>query len=353
MILTLTPNPTIDRTVFVRDFSLGAVVRAEREVVTPSGKGIDASLVIHELGGETLALGLSAGLSGELLTKMLDQWGVRHDLILAGGETRTATVLVDLAAGSQSTISASTLRAEEADLERLLARIDRYACRSWGLVCGGSLPRGLPEESYACLVGRARERGLYTLLDTSGEALRRGIAGRPHVVKVNRDELAVLEPGTGVVGPWSSDVVEMARKLDGAIGRWASDAIVVTLGGEGALCITPETDYYVRPPRVPVSNTAGAGDALAGGLMLARCRGWGWPEALALGTAAAASVVMNEGTAVCRRQEVADMVHRVSVWKIDQRAGHMDRIAIQTGNGPLDSGSTQGIGTAVTTQKEW
>ena len=64
MILTLTPNPTIDRATFVRSFRLGTVVRAEREVVTPSGKGVDASLVIHELGGETVALGLNAGHTG-------------------------------------------------------------------------------------------------------------------------------------------------------------------------------------------------------------------------------------------------------------------------------------------------
>ena len=62
-----------------RDFRLGAVVRGEREVVTPSGKGVDASLVIHELGGETVAAGLSAGLNGRLLTSLLDEWGIHHD----------------------------------------------------------------------------------------------------------------------------------------------------------------------------------------------------------------------------------------------------------------------------------
>ena len=84
-------------------------------------------------------------------------------------------------------------------------------------------------------------------------------------------------------------------------------------GQEGALAVTVEGAYRVRPPQVPVVNTAGAGDALDAGIMLARSRGADWPEALALGTAAAASVVMNEGTAICRREQVETLLPRVRV----------------------------------------
>ena len=240
MILTLTPNPAIDRTTFVRDFRLGAVVRAEREVVTPSGKGVDASLVIHELGGETVALGLNAGLTGDLLAAMLDRWGIAHDFCAADGETRTATVLVDLSAGEQSTISASSLRATAVHLDRLLATLDRHAGCAWGLICGGSLPPGLPSDGYAHLLCRARDRGLVTLLDTSG-------------------------------------------------------------------------------------------DALNGGLMLARSRGGGWPAALAWGTAAAASVVMNDGTAVCHRRQVETLLPQVRVWEFDRAAGQMCETTVDLG----------------------
>ena len=100
MILTLTPNPTIDRVVFCRNFSLGTVVRAEAESVTPCGKGVAASVVIHELGGDTVALGLKAGLTGDLHGALLDGLGVEHDLVSARGETRTMVVLVDLAVGA-------------------------------------------------------------------------------------------------------------------------------------------------------------------------------------------------------------------------------------------------------------
>ena len=107
---------------------------------------MDASLVIHELGGDTIALGLNAGLSGSLLCGLLDEWGVRHDFVGAGGETRQSVVLVDRATGEQSTISASTLRAGTEHWSQLLDLVSLYAAGAWGLVCGGSLPSGLSPE---------------------------------------------------------------------------------------------------------------------------------------------------------------------------------------------------------------
>ena len=317
MILTLTPNPTIDRVVFVRDFRLGTVVRAEREVTTPSGKGVDASLVIHELGGATVVLGLNAGLIGGLHADLLGAWGIAHDFVPAQGETRMAVVLVDLSVKRQSTISAPTLRATDEHLSRLIGLLDRHAGRAWGLICGGTLAAGLPVDSYAHLLRLARRRRLVTLLDTSGEALRRGVDGLPHILKVNLEELGALDGGIERPVPDSVDgIVGLGRQLSTRLGVWASDALVVTLGEQGTLAVTKEGRYYAKPPSVPVVNTAGAGDALDGGIMLARSQGGDWPAALTLGTAAAASVVMHEGTAVCQREQVEALKGQVRVQRI-------------------------------------
>jgi 6-phosphofructokinase 2 len=322
MIITLTPNPTIDRAIFVRSFRLGAVVRAEREVVTPSGKGVDASLVIHELGGETVALGLNAGRAGRLLADLLDEWQIAHDFVTACGQTRSAIVLIDLDVRRQSTISAPTLTARPEHLDTLLDRLARHAGGAWGLVCGGSLPPGLAADSYARLLRHARHLGLVTLLDTSGHALSEGIAGLPHVLKVNREELAILNRERGPADLSAADeplsqARRLAARLTPRLGQWASDALVVTLGDQGCVAVTAVGSFLAVPPRVAVANTAGAGDALNGGLMLARSRGEGWADALALGTAAAASVVMNEGTAICHREQVEWLLPRVRVQRVD------------------------------------
>jgi 1-phosphofructokinase len=319
VILTLTPNPTIDRTIFVRNFSLGAIVRGERETIAPSGKGVDASLVIHELDGDTVALGLRAGFTGNWHASLLDAQGIAHDLIAAQGETRTAIVLVDVVARDQSTISASTLRATPKHLSQLLVLLDRYAGRAWGLICAGSLPPGLPLDSYAHILRHARQLGLSTLLDSSGEPLRQGVIGLPHVLKVNQVELQGLDPAMpeveegGTQKQTVGDLAELAERLADRLGEWASDVLIVTLGRHGALAATTTGCYHARPPQVPVVSTAGAGDALSGGIMLARSRGDDWPTALALGTAAAASVLMNETTAVCHREQVEELLPQVNV----------------------------------------
>jgi fructose-1-phosphate kinase PfkB-like protein len=237
-------------------------------------------------------------------------------MLPAEGETRMATVLVDLAVNLQSTISAPTLTASEAHLDGLIESVCRHASGAWGLICGGSLPPGLPQDSYARLLRCARECGLVTLLDTSREALCQGVRGLPHVLKINLDELrALLSLGVGPGMPSPYDEAGLARLLAAHLGIWASEAIVVTLGHRGSLAVTAEASYVVHPPVVPVVNTAGAGDALDSGLMLARSQGRDWPAALALGTAAAASVVMNEGTALCRRKQVEELVTHVRVCK--------------------------------------
>lgn len=330
MILTLTPNPAIDRALFVRGFQLNAVVRAEREMVTPSGKGVDASLVLHELGGDTVALGLNAGWAGQLLTGMLDERGIAHDLTPAEGETRTATVLIDLAVQAQSTISAPTLGATEAHLGAMLQALDRHAEGAWGLICAGSLPPGLPVEAYSVLLRRARKLGLYTLLDSSGAALREGIAASPHVLKANLREFAALDPGIdGTASLTELEELVLAARIASYRERHDLDALVVTLGTAGALAAMAEGTYRTVPPQVEVANTAGAGDALGAGLMLARQRGMSWPKALALGSAAAASVVMNDGTAICRCDQVRALVPRVGIWWVDVRTGEREPVPVE------------------------
>ena len=189
------------------------------------------------------------------------------------------------------------------------------------------MPPGLPADSYARILRHARSLGLVTLLDTSGEALVRGVGGLPHVLKVNRHEVEALGADVQRVDSLGRKALgALARGLEGVFGRWASEALIVTLGEQGSLAVTREGTYWARPPGVPVSNTAGAGDALAGGLMLARSRGESWPEALALGTAAAASVVMNEGTAICQRAQVEQLLAGVSVHQVDRERRYGDDV---------------------------
>lgn len=318
MILTVTANPTIDRVLFVRNFAMQDVVRAEREVVSPSGKGIDVSIILHELGAATLAISLNAGLSGAMLAALLAERDVPCHFIPAQGETRIAALITDVAQGRQSTILAPTLTAGPQQLDALVEQVVVHAGSSWGLVCAGSLPPGLPPTSWERLLRVGQEHGLVTLLDSSGAGLQHGIAGLPHILKINGRELAELAATQGETLPaWSApdqppdQLSALAAWLHNHLGRWAQTALIITLGAQGALAVTADATLYVAAPNVPLVSAAGAGDAVAAGVMLARRQGQDWGDALRLGVAAAAAVVMNEGTAVCTAAQVNDVLPQV------------------------------------------
>lgn len=314
MILTVTANPTIDRVLFVRDFDMQDVVRAEREVVSPSGKGIDVSLILHELGAKTLAISLNAGLSGTMLAALLEKRGVPCHFITAEGETRIAALITDITQQRQSTILAPTLIAGPPQLQRMIQAVIDHASHSWGLVCAGSLPPGLPSDSWAQLLQVGHEHGLVTLLDSSGLGLQHGIAGLPDILKINGRELSDLAASHSEALPaWTApdQLSELAAWLRERLGTWARQALIITLGAQGALAVTADTTIYVPAPTVPLVSAAGAGDAVAAGLMFARRHGQSWRDALRLGVAAAAAVVQNEGTAVCTAQEIDELLPRV------------------------------------------
>jgi 1-phosphofructokinase family hexose kinase len=330
--LTVTPNPTIDRILFVHDFAMQDVVRAEREVVAPSGKGLDVSIILHDFGVETLAIGLAAGLSGEMLAALVAERGTPACFLPATGHTRVAALLTDVAARRQSTILAHTLTADAAHLTQLLDLVARHAPGAWGLVCAGSLPPGLPGEAYARLLEAAHDHGLVTVLDSSGPGLRYGVTARPHILKVNAAELAGLAPD--VVEKWRdvdtaaspkgapagapADLVWLAAWLAAHRDRWARAAVVVTLGGRGLLAATPEGCFYAPALSVPFVSPAGAGDAVSAGLMLARRRGQSWRDALALGAAMAAACVTNPGTCDVRPDQVDELLPRAAIHALTQ-----------------------------------
>jgi 1-phosphofructokinase family hexose kinase len=316
MILTVTANPTIDRVLFVRDFAMQDVVRAERESVSPSGKGIDVSLILHALGARTLAISLNAGLSGEMLAALLQARHLPHEFVAAQGETRIAALITDVTHGRQSTILAPTLTAGPGQLAQLAQRVEAHAGDAWGLVCAGSLPPGLPTDAWASLINVGHAHGLVTLLDSSGIGLDIGITECPTILKINRRELSELAERRGERVPQGSapdQLGELAEWLRDKLGNWAQSALVITLGALGALAVTADESLYALSPTVPVISAAGAGDAVAAGLMLARRKGQSWADALRLGVAAAAAVVMNEGTAVCTAQQVHELYPQIQI----------------------------------------
>ncbi|QDI69582.1 1-phosphofructokinase [Streptomyces calvus] len=287
MILTVTLNTALDITYRVPSLRPGGSHRVSEVTERPGGKGVNVARVLAALGHEVTVTGFTGGTTGRILRDRLTEVpGLVDALVPISGTTRRTVAVVDERSGGTTqlnepgpTVSHAEWSAFQEVYEDLLVSVTAVA------LCG-SLPPGVPVGAYAGLVRTARAAGVPVLLDTSGAALRRGVAGRPDVIKPNADELAEL---TGFHEPLRA--TQDAR-------RRGARAVVASLGAEGLLAVTPEGRWRAAPPARLRGNPTGAGDSAVAGLLSALTDHRPWPDrltrAVALSTATVVSPTAGE-----------------------------------------------------------
>ncbi|MET7293313.1 1-phosphofructokinase family hexose kinase [Streptomyces griseoloalbus] len=282
MILTVTLNTALDITYRVPSLRPYASHRVSEVTERPGGKGVNVARVLAALGHEVTVTGFAGGTTGRILRDRLTEVpGVVDALVPVAGTTRRTVAVVDERSGGTTqlnepgpTIDHAEWSAFQELYEHLLASVSAVA------LCG-SLPPGVPVGSYAGLVRTARAAGVPVLLDTSGAALRRGVAGRPDIVKPNAEELAEL---TGFHEP--SRAAQDAR-------RRGARTVVASLGPEGLLALSPEGRWRATPPSRLRGNPTGAGDAVVAGLLSALVEHRPWPDRLTRAAALSAATVLS------------------------------------------------------------
>ncbi len=189
MILTVTPNPSLDRTYEVPSLDRGEVIRATGERMDPGGKGVNVSRAVSAAGRRTVAVLPLGGAPGALVADLLDAQGIEVAPVPVAGATRSNIALAE-ADGVLTKINAPGPELTAAEQELLLETVRRQSRDADWIACCGSLPRGLAPSWYAELVARAHAAGVRIALDTSGPALIEALRERPDVVKPNAEELA-------------------------------------------------------------------------------------------------------------------------------------------------------------------
>lgn len=306
MILTVTPNTAIDRTLIVPHFQLGRTIRASRAVLGMGGKAADAAWILGELGYNALAIGFASGLTGFQMEEMLRERGVETDFVWVKGETRTNTVIVAQEADEQTTISVQSLEVDAEFEEALFLRYQRRLADSSCVIIGGSLPHGVEAAFHHQYIQTARDRGIPVIFDCSGSALKHGLEAEPAFVKPNREELTDL---TG----HAIDSLRDAYTQGCALRDRYRTSPIITLGGEGGLAVLPDRTYHIPAPSVQVVSRAGAGDAILAGLAAAIDAGDPLEDGLRLGFAAAAAVMLTPGTADCDRADVEHLLASIEL----------------------------------------
>lgn len=256
MIVTVTPNPSIDRTVTVATLQIGEINRAVRSRVDPGGKGVNVSRALSANGSETLAVLPLGGPDGRLLATLLCDAGVRHHEVTLSGATRTNVAIVD-PSGMTTKVNEPGPALSSDELEALQSTIlSSTKDTDWLALCG-SLPPGAPESWFADLI--AAHPGPVAV-DASGIGFLAAVAAGPDLIKPNHEELEEL---VHRALPTFGDVLDAAHSVvNGGVGM-----VVVSLGSDGALAVTAEGHWFASAIVENPLSTVGAGDCLLAGLL--------------------------------------------------------------------------------------
>jgi 1-phosphofructokinase len=285
MILTVTPNPSVDRTVFLDRLPRGAVVRSSRSRSEPSGKGVNVALALRARGHDVLAVLPVGGSVGAQIVDMLGVAGVPHVIVPIAGEIRSNISLVE-PDGTVTKVNEAGPHLDACEVEALTAAVlEEVDGATWLALCG-SLPAGVPSSYYATLTEEVHRRGGRAVVDSSGAALGAALDAGPDLVKPNAHELAEV---AGRPLETLGDIVDAA----GLLRERGARSVLASLGPDGAVLVDDEGAWHGEAPVPRVLSAVGAGDALLAGFLAAGGQG---PDALRSALAWGAAAVQQEGT---------------------------------------------------------
>ncbi|GAC1653141.1 MAG: 1-phosphofructokinase family hexose kinase [Herpetosiphon sp.] len=288
MILCVTPNPALDRTLTVPAMQRGEVLRPTDVRVVAGGKGLNVARVICALGGQVQCAGFLAGHSGRLVAALAEREGLEGEWTWIEGETRTCTIVLDQQGGEPLTVYEAGPSVGAGDWQRLEAQIRPLASVAESVCISGSLLPGGALGAFGDCITRLRGTARRVWIDTSGAALEAAVAAGGLGIKVNGDEAGSM---VGELARQPMDAVAVARRLHARSGA----PVIVTLGAAGAVFCGDGGGWIARPPQVEVVSAVGSGDAFLAGFALAEARGRALSEALREGVASGSANALAGG----------------------------------------------------------
>jgi 1-phosphofructokinase family hexose kinase len=312
VIVTVTLNAALDRSLSVPIFQIGHRHRASDVLTLAGGKGINVARALKRLDVPVVATGLAGGRTGTRIVEELTAEAILNDFVRISAESRTSTAVVDPTAGTYTEINEWGPKVTDSELEILTEKL-HYLSRSADLVVfAGSLPRGVHDGWYEDAVRDLGRRGVKVALDTEGEPLRLGLEAEPFLVSPNQRE------AEGIVGQELEDEEDFLMALD-AIAELGAKNVHITLE-QGCFALVREDRqvrrYRATAPRLDVVSTVGAGDVLLAQWITARAEGRSAEQALQAAVAAAAASCLEVGAGRFDPREAARLSAEVEVHQL-------------------------------------
>ena len=316
MIVTVTMNAALDRTLTVPNFHRGHRHRASQVLTLAGGKGINIARALKRLDVPVVATGLAGGRTGTRIVEELTAEAILNDFVRISEESRTSTAVVDPTESSYTEINEWGPRVEREELDMLLEKIQYLSRGAEFVVFAGSLPRGVDEGFYAEATRELNRRGVHVVLDTEGEPLRLGVEAEPYLVSPNQRE------AEHVVGQELEDEEDFLMALDAIADAGARNVHVTVDSGCFAL-LREERQvrrYRAVAPLLEAVSTVGAGDVLLAQFLAAQLAGKTADEALRLAVAAGAASTLEVGAGRFEPRDVGRLAAGVQLEELQPLA---------------------------------
>lgn len=304
MIITVTLNPAIDRTVQIENFEIGTVNRIVSEQIDASGKGINVSKTIRNLRGKSKAIGILGGKSGIFIKDYLDRLNIENEFVFIEGETRTNLKIIDTVRKTNTEINEPGPYVTGEDLEKVENLIFKNLAQNSIAVFSGSVPKNVDSKIYSKWIKKARCKGMKTILDADGDSLKYGIAQGPYICKPNIKEFESL------MGKKIESINEAKLFGEKLINDYEIEMLVVSLGERGALYINKSHSCYVNALEVELKSTVGAGDAMVAALAFSLDMGYNLEKSIKLSMASGIASVMASGSPV---ENIMDIEKKINL----------------------------------------
>lgn len=310
MIVTVTLNAALDRTLTVPNFQAGFRHRASESLTLPGGKGVNIARALKSLGQPVIATGLAGGKTGIRIIEDLTAEGILNDFVRIRGESRTSTAIIDPTSNTQTEVNEYGPVVTARELHAFMEKFTYIAKGADVVIIAGSLPRKVKDSFYKEIIGALSATDALTVLDTAGEPLRMAIKAKPGLVSPNIFEAEAL---VGHEFAEDEDSVHAAEQLSR---MGAGSAIITHPGGCFAYLDdgngSPKTYTVEIPPQDPIS-TVGSGDAFLAGYVSARVSGKSDSECLRYAVACGAANTQKYGAGIFDVHDVKRFVSKTRV----------------------------------------
>ena len=307
MIITITMNPAIDKTVEIEQWIHGGLNRISSVTKDAGGKGINVSKTIKALGGESLATGFLGGQTGETIRNVLKELDILEEFVIVDGETRVNTKVVERG-GCVTELNEMGPTISGESIQALLDVLNKYLNEESLLVLSGSVPNGVTKDIYKQLTEHAHKIGAKVFVDADGELFANALLANPDIIKPNRDE---LEKYAGHTLESTEEILEAGK----ALMEKGAKTVIISLGPEGAYFMDEKHTLYSPGLTVQVNSTVGAGDAMVAAFSWGTEQGLSFEECAKLAIATSAGAVTTVGTKPPSKTVVEELLNQVIMVK--------------------------------------